>query len=672
MTARGRLGADQLPQISTPAGNPPAGAVMLYAKSDGYIYRKTSAGAETLVGGGVIAEKPVTDGPTTYPVGYSIFETSNAAWPSNLGTTLGTVITDYSSANRGLQVFQHKNNVTFTRTADAAGTNGWSAWVQQEQYLTPGTFTQYLRGDKTWQTAPNINLVRVISQSNITLTGTQTIDSVALNVGDRVLLTGQTSSANNGVYTVATGTWTRSVPFETSAGLAAAIIQVAEGSGFGGTIWKNSFRASSTLGSSTMTWYQVQDSATANANYTRLNTLSAKGDLYVATAASTPARLPAGTDGQILAVDSTTAQGVKWTTSTANGEPAITPGATGQYWRGDKTWATVGLGQLADAWVKPPVRAATTTNITLSDVQTIDGVSCTAGDRVLVKNQTTAAQNGIYVVVGGAAWTRASDASVAALAAAATVTVLSGTVHGGQIWTTPFKATDTLDATAMTWTRVADQSLLDTKADLAVIAARNGTDNPSTYPTGRTVFDAGSATGWPDTNGTVTTDLVSVNRGVQTLSTQVGTTYVRMADTAGTNGWSTWFVRHGPWQTFTPTFVSGTLGNGTLLGYYQQVGKTVNYRIELILGSTSVLTSATARFGSLPIAADVITSTGAPSPAGSAMLFDTSANVRKLWTATLYTTASIMILGPNGETASAAWTWAVGDQATMSGTYQGV
>jgi hypothetical protein len=58
--------------------------------------------------------------------------------------------------------------------------------------------------------------------------------------------------------------------------------------------------------------------------------------------------------------------------------------------------------------VKGSVRAATTANITLTNTQTIDSVALSVGDRVLVKNQTTASQNGIYVVASGA-WTRATD-----------------------------------------------------------------------------------------------------------------------------------------------------------------------------------------------------------------------------------------------------------------------
>lgn len=57
---------------------------------------------------------------------------------------------------------------------------------------------------------------------------------------------------------------------------------------------------------------------------------------------------------------------------------------------------------------KLPVLATTTANITLSGTQTIDGVSLNVGNRVLVKNQSSSAENGIYTVASGA-WVRATD-----------------------------------------------------------------------------------------------------------------------------------------------------------------------------------------------------------------------------------------------------------------------
>lgn len=59
--------------------------------------------------------------------------------------------------------------------------------------------------------------------------------------------------------------------------------------------------------------------------------------------------------------------------------------------------------------VKGSVRLATTANITLSGIQSIDGITVSTGDRILVKNQSTATENGIYVA-NATSWTRSDDA----------------------------------------------------------------------------------------------------------------------------------------------------------------------------------------------------------------------------------------------------------------------
>jgi hypothetical protein len=83
---------------------------------------------------------------------------------------------------------------------------------------------------------------------------------------------------------------------------------------------------------------------------------------------------------------------------------------------------------------KASALAATTANITLSAAQTIDGVSVVAGDRVLVKNQTTQTQNGIYVVAAGA-WARSTDADTATELLQATLFIQDGTVNADTQWT---------------------------------------------------------------------------------------------------------------------------------------------------------------------------------------------------------------------------------------------
>lgn len=63
---------------------------------------------------------------------------------------------------------------------------------------------------------------------------------------------------------------------------------------------------------------------------TQKSTLTTKGDIYAATAASTPARLAVGTNDQVLVADSTTATGLKWATPTAAGKnyTAVNAGGT--------------------------------------------------------------------------------------------------------------------------------------------------------------------------------------------------------------------------------------------------------------------------------------------------------------------------------------------------------
>ena len=84
--------------------------------------------------------------------------------------------------------------------------------------------------------------------------------------------------------------------------------------------------------------------------------------------------------------------------------------------------------------VKQSVRVVTTANITLSGTQTIDGVVLVAGDRVLVKDQSTASENGIYVVDSGS-WSRSSDADSDAEVTSGLFTFVSeGDTHADSGW----------------------------------------------------------------------------------------------------------------------------------------------------------------------------------------------------------------------------------------------
>lgn len=109
---------------------------------------------------------------------------------------------------------------------------------------------------------------------------------------------------------------------------------------------------------------------------------------------------------------------------------------------------------LVSQGIKNSVLVATTGAIALSGVQTIDAIVLVAGDRVLVKNQASGAQNGIYVVAAGA-WVRALDANESVeVKPGMLVGVDAGTVNGGSVWRLSNTAPPTLGTTALTFEQV--------------------------------------------------------------------------------------------------------------------------------------------------------------------------------------------------------------------------
>ena len=92
--------------------------------------------------------------------------------------------------------------------------------------------------------------VRACAAANITLTGEQTIDGIACVTDDRVLLTGQTSALENGIWVVDTGSWVRGQDWDGVYDIAkGTLIQVTDGTSFANTLWKVTTTAPS-IGSS--------------------------------------------------------------------------------------------------------------------------------------------------------------------------------------------------------------------------------------------------------------------------------------------------------------------------------------------------------------------------------------------------------------------------------------
>ena len=125
------------------------------------------------------------------------------------------------------------------------------------------------------------------------------------------------------------------------------------------------------------------------------------------------------------------------------GDPSAgTDGANKQY--------VDGVAQGLDA--KQSVRVATTANLTRSGLTAIDGVTPTGGDRILVKDQTSPTENGIYVAAAGA-WTRATDADTWSEVVSAFVFVEQGSANADSGWVCTVDTGGTIDSTPMTWTQ---------------------------------------------------------------------------------------------------------------------------------------------------------------------------------------------------------------------------
>lgn len=119
---------------------------------------------------------------------------------------------------------------------------------------------------------------------------------------------------------------------------------------------------------------------------------------------------------------------------------------------------------------KESVKVATTANITLSGTQTIDGVSCGVGDRVLVKNQSTASQNGIYVVASGS-WSRATDNDTGAeIIASAVYVQAGGTVNGSTQWANSNSSAITIGSTSITYSQIAGVGVYTAGSGLSLSA----------------------------------------------------------------------------------------------------------------------------------------------------------------------------------------------------------
>jgi hypothetical protein len=434
--------------------------------------------------------------------------------------------------------------------------------LRLKQLLSPsapaaGSVALYPKADSKWYSQDSAALETLASQefpmlapvrasttyTNITQSGLQTVDGVALAAGNRVLCRGQAGGLPNGIWIASAGAWTRAPDADTAAKIARGTqVAVLEGTNDRGKVFTQLMTVT-TLGTDANHWrvatmidaagslqyppaavdgsvfYDRNAKALAAFNgsvWTRLNgtiicTSTTRpaftgddaviyetdtGNAYIYSGGSW---VPFGT----LAIeDENTAltnaskldfQGAGVTVTNPNpGEAIVTiPGSAGS--------STLPTG----SWPKEIVRVVDTSASvpTSAAPSTVDGVALAVTDRVLKAIPGGSTLNGIYTVttVGTGAngvWARATDSSTSAQLAGAAVAVALGTVNGGTRWSTSFKSTDVLGTTAMSWyadtapawralTRTAGDITMSTSAVVIPFNGDNGGNNMTFDGAGR-------------------------------------------------------------------------------------------------------------------------------------------------------------------------------------------
>lgn len=182
--------------------------------------------------------------------------------------------------------------------------------------------------------------------------------------------------------------------------------------------------------------------------------------------------------------------------------------------------------------VKASVRCATTANIaTLSGLLTVDGITVVAGDRVLVKNQSTQSQNGIYVA-SASAWSRSSDMDVWSEFPGAFTFVEEGTTLADTGWVCTVNQGGTLGTTAVTWAQFSGAGSYTAGNGLTLVGNQF------------------SAVG--------TTDRISVSgSGIDIASTYVGQTSITTLGTIATGTWNATTIATDKGGTGLTSFTSG-------------------------------------------------------------------------------------------------------------------
>jgi len=200
---------------------------------------------------------------------------------------------------------------------------------------------------------------------------------------------------------------------------------------------------------------------------------------------------------------------------------------------------------------KQPVACATLTNISLTGLQTIDGYTTLSSDRVIVKNQTTTADNGIYIASSGA-WTRSSDANTWNELVSAIAFVEYGS-QAGSAWFCTVTPGGTLGTTPVTWSQFTTSATYNAGTGLTLTGF--------TFSITNTAVTAGSY-GSASSVGTFTVNAQGQLTAASNTSIAISNTQVSGLGTMSTQNANNVAITGG---SITGTPISGSTVGGTTI-----------------------------------------------------------------------------------------------------------
>ena len=230
--------------------------------------------AATVGGSNVVtltATQTLTNKTLTAPVISTIVNTGTLTLPTSTDTLVGRATTDTltnKSMSGSSNTFTNIPNSGLTNSSVTVGTTAIALGASSLTLggLTTVTVTQDPVSALQLATKQYVDAVAqgldpkascvAATTANITLSGTQTIDGVALIAGDRCLVKNQTASADNGIYLVAAGAWTRATDMDTWAEVPGAFTFIEQGTTWADTGWVCTSNAGGTLGVTAITWVQ--------------------------------------------------------------------------------------------------------------------------------------------------------------------------------------------------------------------------------------------------------------------------------------------------------------------------------------------------------------------------------------------------------------------------------